>query len=348
MTPPVPTAPPDLAELAAVSARIGADPLLIQGAGGNTSVKQRAVMWIKASGTLLAEAGTRAIFVPVDLPAMRASLAAAEARADRPAEFALPGGTLRPSIETSLHAVLPQRVVIHVHCVATIALAIRTDAREVLADRLAGFDWAFVPYARPGARLAALVAAARGPDTDVIVLGNHGLIVAAETVAAADALLSRVTAALAAPVRPAPGPDAAALAALAGAGHAPAGVDHPLHGVATDLARLALALQGSAWPDHVIFCGPGSVALRPGETPADAAARHRARGLAAPVFILVPGQGALLREDAGAGALALARCLGEVLARVEPGAAIVTLSDVETAELLDWDAEKYRQSLNAV
>jgi rhamnose utilization protein RhaD (predicted bifunctional aldolase and dehydrogenase) len=275
---------------------------------------------------------------------------------------------LRPSIETSLHAVIARRVVIHVHCVATIALAIRTDACEVLADRLAGFHWAFVPYARPGARLAALVAAARGPQTDVIVLGNHGLIVAADTVAAADALLARVTAALAATVRPAPGPDATALAALAGAGYAPAalagaglapaalagaglapaGADHPLHGVATDPARLALALQGSAWPDHVIFCGPGSVALHPGETPADAAARHMARGLAAPVFILVPGQGALLREDAGAGALALARCLGEVLARVEPGAAIVTLSDVETAELLDWDAEKYRQSLNAV
>ena len=46
-------APADLAELRDFSARIGADPLLIQAAGGNTSVKADGVMWIKASGTWL-------------------------------------------------------------------------------------------------------------------------------------------------------------------------------------------------------------------------------------------------------------------------------------------------------
>ena len=48
--------PEDFADLARLSARLGADPLVIQGAGGNTSVKDGAVMWIKASGTQLADA----------------------------------------------------------------------------------------------------------------------------------------------------------------------------------------------------------------------------------------------------------------------------------------------------
>jgi len=40
----------------ALSARLGQDPLQVQGPGGNTSVKSGDVMWIKASGTELADA----------------------------------------------------------------------------------------------------------------------------------------------------------------------------------------------------------------------------------------------------------------------------------------------------
>jgi len=177
--------PHDLPALATLSARIGADPLLIQGAGGNTSVKEDGVMWIKASGTNLADALTRDVFVPCDLPAMRAAMTAGEARADRPAEFALQAGGLRPSIETSLHAVFPQRVVVHVHCVNTLALAIRRDAGPALAARLSAFNWAMVPYAKPGANLAAQVLAVLSPGVDVVILRNHGLIACGETCAEA-------------------------------------------------------------------------------------------------------------------------------------------------------------------
>ena len=41
----------ELDQLRALSARVGADPLLVQAAGGNTSLKDQGVMWIKASGT---------------------------------------------------------------------------------------------------------------------------------------------------------------------------------------------------------------------------------------------------------------------------------------------------------
>ncbi|MHA1190276.1 MAG: class II aldolase/adducin family protein, partial [Alphaproteobacteria bacterium] len=69
-----PAQPDDMATLKAVSARMGADPLLIQSAGGNTSVKDGQTMWIKASGTVLSDAASGDIFVPVDLPAMRTAL----------------------------------------------------------------------------------------------------------------------------------------------------------------------------------------------------------------------------------------------------------------------------------
>ena len=339
-------APPnDLPALAAASAQIGADPLLIQGPGGNTSIKEGGGLWIKASGTNLADALTRDVFVPCDLEAMRSAVAEGQARADQPAEFALVSGGLRPSIETSLHAVFAQRIVIHVHCVNTLAFAVRPDAKEALTARLADFDWAIVPYAKPGARLAEQVRAVLGPRTDVVVLANHGLIVAGETVAATMDLLGRVVAAVTvAPRVHLPGPD---IVANEGGGYHALPPDHPLHCVAMSPDLLAIALSGSLYPDHVIFCGIGATALAPRQTPAEAARLAAKAGLPAPAFLLVPGAGALLHEAASDGARALARCLGDVLTRLSPGASVRSLSMAENAELLNWDAEKYRQALNA-
>jgi rhamnose utilization protein RhaD (predicted bifunctional aldolase and dehydrogenase) len=66
-----------------------------------------------------------------------------------------------------------------------------------------------------------------------------------------------------------------------------------------------------------------------------------------PPFLLVSGVGALLRDDASEGARAMARCLGDVLARVAEDAIPRYLTDDEVRELTNWDAEKYRQALNA-
>jgi rhamnose utilization protein RhaD (predicted bifunctional aldolase and dehydrogenase) len=342
----MPTVPDALADLTRLSATLGADPLLIQGAGGNTSLKDRDVMWIKASGTLLADAMRRSIFVPCDLALMRQSLARDDGKADRAEQFLLQAGDLRPSIETSLHAVFSQPVVVHVHCVNTIAWAIRADAIALLRDRLAGFDWAFVPYAKPGAQLARAVGAALGPATDVIVLGNHGLIVAAGSVAAAEALLARVVLALSVNPRAA-APDDAALTARAGDGFAPLPADHPLHSVAMYPDLLRAAERGSLYPDHVLFCGVGAVVMAAQETPGMAVARHLKAGNPKPPVLLVAGAGALIHADASAGARALSRCLGDVLSRVPPGVTLTYLTHAQNAELLDWDAEKYRLALDA-
>ncbi|MCY4180711.1 MAG: class II aldolase/adducin family protein [Litoreibacter sp.] len=180
-----------LRALAKYSAQIGADPLLIQSAGGNTSVKCGDKMWIKASGTLLKDALHKDLFVGVDAAGIARAVREGSALADQPQEF-LKAGELRPSIETCLHAILPGKFVIHVHCVNTIAGSIRQDAQDYFAPRLAGFDWAFVPYAKPGAGLAAKVLAAAPSPKNVYVLANHGLLVSADTIEQTRHLLEAV------------------------------------------------------------------------------------------------------------------------------------------------------------
>ncbi len=337
--------PDDLGMLNLLSARIGADPALIQQAGGNTSVKQGAVMWIKASGTLLADALTRDVMVPVDLAAMRAALQQRAPQADQPTTFLLKAGGLRPSIETSLHAVFAHRVVVHVHCVETVALAIRTDARGVLAKRLAGEAWAFVDYRKPGAQLAAEVSAVLTPLTDVVVLGNHGLIVAADSVAEVETVLQRVCSKLAVDPGPDRPPDLAALQALAeGTGYGVAGL--PTHQMALTALAVEQAAAGALSPDHVIFCGPQIAVVAPGETVADVLARAVAQGLPQPLVLIVPGAGVLLPHTASDGTKALARSLADVLRRVPDAAQLTYLTPDQSAELINWDAEKYRVALN--
>src|SRR5260370_36845924 len=58
------------------------------------------------------------------------------------------------SIETAMHAVLPHRVVLHVHCVNTIAWAVRNDAPAQLQHRLHGLRWQWISYVDSGLALS--------------------------------------------------------------------------------------------------------------------------------------------------------------------------------------------------
>lgn len=332
-----------------LSARVGADPALTQGAGGNSSIKEGGTLWIKASGLWLAHAREREVMVPVTLDPLLAALERDVPAAEKPEAFTdtarNPLG-LRPSIETTVHALMPDRVVLHVHCVETIALAIRADARAALSARLEGLAWSFVPYARPGLPLARAIAAYMQEGANVLVLGNHGLVVSGETVAETEALLRAVTARLAAPQRPAPAPDLAALARLAVNSGYRLPDDAETHRSATDLAACRFAAGGSLYPDHVIFLGVGAAIAGPAESAADCEARYAEAGLTPPPLLLFPGKGVLVAREITAGAAAMARCLADVLTRVPEEADLVYLTAAENEELLGWDAEKYRQMLN--
>lgn len=336
----------DMAALRSLSASIGRDPHLTQAAGGNTSLKAGDALWIKASGTWLKDALAEDIMVPVAIAPLLSAVRQRDPAADRPQGFAIealnPRG-LRPSIETTVHALMPRRVVLHVHCVDTISLAVQADCEAQAARRLKGLEWAYVPYRRPGLPLAQGIAERLRPGVDVLILGNHGLVVAAETVVEAGSLLRRVTQLLARPPREVALPDHAALTALAGNTGYRLPADIEAHAAAIDPDSCRMASGGSLYPDHVIFLGRGSIVARPGEDVADIIERLGA----APAAILFPGLGVLMRGDASAGADAMQRCLADVTARVDAAARLNYLTDAENDELINWDAEQYRQKLNA-
>jgi rhamnose utilization protein RhaD (predicted bifunctional aldolase and dehydrogenase) len=311
----------DLSALARVSAKLGGNRLLVQAAGGNTSIKADGVLWVKASGRWLAKALDEPVFAALDLARLLPALARGDAACETCESFVrddLSAPGLRPSVEATLHAGLPQRVVIHVHCVETIAYAILIDGEARVAPLLEGLKWRWVPYIRPGLPLFKTIT----PGADVYILQNHGLVVAADTLDEAVALVETVGRRLARPVQAAP----------KGSSH---GVEragyHFADAPALTPHAVGFAAAGTYFPDHLVFLGSGAATI---ET-----------AVGSPPVILAPGFPPLVRDDLGPAPLALAGCLADVAARLAPDDRVRYFTAQEEYQLTHWDAELYRQSL---
>ncbi len=312
-----PQLPDDFLQL---SADCGSDPLRVQGPGGNTSMKIGKTLWIKASGTQLADAVDKPIFVAVDH-----AIALEEAKGGgdgtcRAAVLDADAG-LRPSIETTFHALIPWPVVVHTHSVATLVHAVSDQGIAAAKEKLSGLPFAIVPYRKPGRPLTEAIVQALEPSVQVYVLRNHGLITAADSVADAKALMAEVEQRLAMPVRVQTAPvDAAAPEGFAWS---------PASALGQNVRLEALATSGSFYPDHVVFLGP-ALPIRPTE--------------GAPAH-LVSGTGLAVRKHATAAQHAMAMCVYDVLARLPDNWTPQPIGAQAEAELLNWNAEKYRQAL---
>ena len=94
----------------------------------------------------------------------------------------------------------------------------------------------------------------------------------------------------------------------------------------------------------MIFLGPGVVIAGKEESIVDA--DERANQGPPRKMIVFPGRGVALPADASPAMEALAHCLGDVAVRLDREAEIVRLMPHQEAELMNWDAEKYRQALD--
>ncbi|HXV00697.1 MAG TPA: bifunctional aldolase/short-chain dehydrogenase [Caulobacteraceae bacterium] len=182
----------DLA-LRTYSARLlGADPALVLHGGGNTSVKTTArdlfgetieVLCVKGSGWDLAT------IEPAGHPAVRLSplmrLRALERLSDEDMVNVqranlMDSAAPNPSVETLLHAFLPEKFVDHSHATAILALADQPDAAAVI-EEVFGEHVAIVPYVMPGFDLARRAGEAWRAGLDGMVLINHGLFTFGQT-----------------------------------------------------------------------------------------------------------------------------------------------------------------------
>ena len=267
----------DLA-LRTYSARLlGAEPALVLHGGGNTSVKTRAadlfgddleVLCVKGSGWDLAS------IEPPGHPAVRLApllrLRGLVKLSDEDMVNAQRANLLdqaapNPSVETLLHAFIPEKFIDHTHACAFLSIADQPDAErligEVFGDRVG-----CIPYVMPGFELARRAADAYRPGLHGLALVKHGLFTfgdtARESYERMIALVNQAEAAIASRPR--------VVRAVALPVHSPARVLPALRGalgrgwildlrdgegavaVANDNRLAEWAGRGVATPDHVI------------------------------------------------------------------------------------------------
>jgi rhamnose utilization protein RhaD (predicted bifunctional aldolase and dehydrogenase) len=332
-------------QVKAFCAQIGADPLLVQGAGGNVSWKDGDVLWVKASGMWLAEAESKEIFVPVNLAHLQDALA----KRDFSVKPELNSNSgLRPSIETLLHALMPHRVVVHLHAVEILAHLVRINARQKIQDIVGdAVKWIFVDYFKPGADLARAVfeELKNRPDADVVFMGNHGVLLGGASAAELETLLCDLIATCQHGLReeflhqdpialPLPLNRSNAYSLLAD----------------IQLQRLALAPAlyhklSSDWvlyPDHAVFLGHQAVCYNDTQSflqdPLIASADS-------PRLVFVRGAGVYVTSAFSQAQHVQLRCYYEVLRRQPEHVQLKPLASMEVTALLNWDAEKYRMGL---
>jgi rhamnose utilization protein RhaD (predicted bifunctional aldolase and dehydrogenase) len=328
----------EVASLRDLSARVGSNPLLVQASNGNTSIKLDGILWIKASGKWLAHAMREEVLVPVELAKGREVVENCPETAER----RVLKSEMRPSIETAMHAVLSHRVVIHVHSINAVAWAIRLDGPDQLKERLHGLHWQWIPYTPSGIPLAQEIekAVARAQETDVFLLGNHGLVVCGDDCDTAEELLFEVERRLAIAPRPSPKPDNSVLRMIAGFPGWQFPDFEPLHALGTDEVSLKILKGGVLYPCQAIFLGQTMPIL----PPAFAAWKFRESlesKLSTPPFVAVERSGVMLNEKMTRAQYATLIGLMQVTQRTEESARLRYLNESEVENVLCMDAHGY-------
>lgn len=183
-----PNCPPELALRVYTSRLLGAEDDLVLHGGGNTSVKctitnlvgeAQDILYIKGSGWDLGVIAPQG-FPGLDLAYLRKLRQVRDlSDAEMVNQFRThlqDAGSPNPSIETLVHAFLPQRFIDHTHADAIVTLTNREEAEKHLHAAL-GDNIGILPFIMPGLPLAMAMAELyeRNPGIDCIILKNHGI-----------------------------------------------------------------------------------------------------------------------------------------------------------------------------
>lgn len=168
---------------------LGRDPSLVLHGGGNTSVKIREqnifgeeeeILYVKGTGRDLADIDESG-FTPLRRKALL-KLLRLESLPDSDLKNELSllvtrAGAPPPSIETFLHAILPNQYVDHTHSDAVLAIS-STDGGEARMREIYGDRVIVVPYVKPGFTLARVFQqkfSEAGGEIEGVVLMRHGI-----------------------------------------------------------------------------------------------------------------------------------------------------------------------------
>lgn len=324
-----------------ITEKIGLDINLVQGPGGNISFKRDGFMYIKASGEKMSDAKNKNIFVKTDHNKILASLKKNDP--DPIKNSWEKSSIMRPSIETTMHALMPHKYVLHVHCVNTLSWVIQKNYQNKINIFLKGINWKSVPYKKPGLDLSnEIKKIIRNSIVDVILLDNHGIVAGAESAENVFEIVKSISKKL-------------FLCELnkkvinlekfnkylkCRAYKLPK--NEYIHQIAFSRMHSLMATKGDIFPDQTVFLENGLIIINSYE---ELIILSKLKAKKLPV-VLIPNIGILIpstfkevNEDTLVG-------LSMIISRLPKNASINYLTKKERNELINWDLEIHRKKIN--
>ena len=321
--------------------KVGKDINLVQGPGGNISYKENGYMYIKASGTKMSDVKKKNIFVKTNY---RKILLAIRNKDIDPVKNSWDEDDGRiPSIETSMHAIMPHKFVLHVHCVNTLSWIVQKNYLNKINSILKDENWSSVPYRKPGICLSEEIKKVIDQNkSDVILLSNHGIVAGADTPEKVYNLTKRISQKL----------------YLGELGINKLNLNdfnnfllsevyklpkfEYVHQIAFSRKHSLIATKGTLFPDQIVFLENGIVVI---EKMTDFENLLKLRISNLPV-ILIPNTGILVPHDFKEVNENILLGLAMIIARIPINSSIKYLTKSEINELLNWDLEKHRKKIN--
>jgi rhamnose utilization protein RhaD (predicted bifunctional aldolase and dehydrogenase) len=191
---------------------------------------------------------------------------------------------------------------------------------------------------------------------DVLVLGNHGLVIGGEDCGAVEDLLREVQRRLAIPARPAHPADYTALAEITERSCWELPDDDAVHALGTDANSREILSRGLLYPCQAIF-SDGSVS---GGSLASASVAEPFRSIPHSGFdglwerqygnrrfLIIEGRGVILNRTMTQAERAMISGLGQVVQRIPDSAPLHYLTEAEIAGISSSVAYRYRELANA-
>lgn len=326
-------------QIATFCASIGDNPLLVQGSGGNVSWKDENTLWVKASGMWLAHAEVKSIFVPVDLIALEKAISLGNFLESPRIKIDSP---LRPSIETILHALLPHPIVVHIHAIEVLSfLVLRypNSAFNQLQERM-NEPLVLIPYRQPGAELASTIVSILQGKRSIrcLLLQNHGVVLGASSISEIYNLINSLR-----------------LACQEIIGR----ISFPIYNTQSikqltgyllpedpEINTLSLNPEWykrlkNDWvlfPDHAVFLGSKAFFFSNNEEFYDFLNKNPA-----PQLVFIKNEGVYYHPSFTKTQKIQLRCYLDLLQHTNPNSELNPLGAKEISNLLNWDAEKFRQ-----
>ena len=330
----------ELNKLNVLSYNMGQNKKLIQGPGGNTSIKIGKKLFVKASGKRLDNSLYENIFIPLDLEYVLNIFENNKKLSDDTELKTLIKTNLKPSIETFLHALMPFKFVLHSHPLDIIAATAMDDFKKKFEYILKDILWDLISYQRPGYPIAESInESLNNQKSNVLFLANHGLIIGADDIKEAEKIQKYILEKLKILPRKITTPNKKALKEIASKiPQSKLPNADIIHTLGCDPISFKLSKKNPLYPDHIVFCG-----YKPKIFNKDKYSLDEFKNC--PYFI-VPDVGVLLLEEKSELLEIMLETQSEIFLRLDINKRISFLSNKDCQDLNNWEAEKYRKIIN--